>query len=261
MPMHAQAASGTGEALAGTGGVAGVLKDPSGAVIAGAKVELRSLVSRFSKTLLTDSQDHFVFESLPAGRYRLTVIASGFAPATIRDLAVRAGSVEAVNLSLKIEPTKAYVEVDGQSTGAIAASLRKVDASEQGASRNTAEIVAEAPGVSLRANGQLASIPMLHGLGDERTKIVVDGMTVASSCPNHTDPTLSYVAPAQVSQVTVLAGITSVSLGVAFSSHARGAWPCKSAVPLTVLATSGFYRPMPRLRTSSTATTNCRWEE
>jgi len=198
------------------------LKDPSGAVIVGAKVKLRSSVSGFIKTLLTDTQGHFVFNSLPPGHYQLTVTASGFASETIRDLFVRAGSVEAANLTLKVEPMKAYVEVDGQSAGSIAASSRKVDATDQGASRNTAEMVAEAPGVSLRANGQLASIPMLHGLGDERIKIVVDGMTVANSCPNHMNPPLSYIAPVQASQVTVLAGITPASLG-GDSLVARGA--------------------------------------
>ena len=213
MPMPAQQAPGTGEAIAGTGSVGGVLKDQSGAVIVGAKVELRGAVSELSRILLTDQQGHFVFNSLPAGHYRLTVTAAGFAAEIIRDLSVHAGSVEAANLTLKVEPTKAYVEVNGQSASSIAASSRKVDANEQGASRNTAEIVAEAPGVSLRANGQLASIPMLHGLGDERTKVVVDGMTVASSCPNHMNPPLSYIAPAQASQVTVMAGITPVSLG------------------------------------------------
>ncbi len=211
IPMHAQAAPGASEAIAAT--VGGVLKDQSGAVIAGAKVELRGAFSEFSRILLTDQQGHFVFNSLPAGHYRLTVTASGFASEIIRDLPVHAGSVEAANLTLKVAPAKAYVEVNGQSADSIGASSRKVDANEQGGSRNTAEIMAEAPGVSLRANGQLASIPMLHGLGDERTKVVVDGMTVASSCPNHMNPPLSYIAPAQASQVMVMAGITPVSLG------------------------------------------------
>ena len=47
----------------------------------------------------------------------------------------------------------------------------------------------EMPGVSLRENGQLASIPFLHGMGDERTKMVVDGMTISAACPNHMNPT------------------------------------------------------------------------
>jgi iron complex outermembrane receptor protein len=88
-----------------------------------------------------------------------------------------------------------------------------VDSDEQARNRNAAGLVAKAPGVSLRENGQLASIPFLHGLGDERTKLVVDGMTVSSACPNHMNPPLSYIAPSHAAEVTVLAGITPVSLG------------------------------------------------
>ena len=69
------------------------------------------------------------------------------------------------------------------------------------------------PGVSLRENGQLASIPILHGLGDERAKLVVNGMTLSSSCPNHMNPPLSYISPSHAAQVTFMAGITPVSLG------------------------------------------------
>ena len=38
-------------------------------------------------------------------------------------------------------------------------------------------------------------------------------MTVSSACPNHMNPPLSYIAPSHAAQITVLAGITPVSLG------------------------------------------------
>ena len=53
----------------------------------------------------------------------------------------------------------------------------------------------------------------LDEVKDALVAIGVDGMTISSACPNHMNPTLSYVAPAQAAQVTVLAGITPVSLG------------------------------------------------
>ena len=193
--------------------VAGVVKDPSGAVVPHARVELHSVANDVNQTQFTDRQGRFAFTALPAGHYELTAVASGFAPAIIRDLPVQVGSEIPANLALRIATAATSVQVEGQSVSSLAATSKKVDTDAQGHSRNAAEIVAEAPGVTLRANGQLASIPMLHGLGDERTKIVIDGMTVASSCPNHMNPPLSYTAPAQVSQVTVLAGITPVSLG------------------------------------------------
>jgi len=198
---------------AATGGIAGVLKDPSGAVIAGAHVELRSATGNFHQSQVSNYQGSFSFTALPAGSYQLAVSAPGFASRVVGPLVVLSGAELPANLSLKIAPAASTVQVEGQETGSIAASAFKVNPEGAAESHNMADLLAEVPGVSLHANGELASIPFLHGLGDERTKIVTDGMTISSACPNHMNPTLSYVAPAQASQVTVLAGITPVSLG------------------------------------------------
>jgi iron complex outermembrane receptor protein len=198
------------EAVA-TGRISGVLRDPAGAVVPGAKVEVKSQASGFTKSLATSFAGRFAFEGLIAGRYDATITVSGFQIVIIRDITVSAGKETIVNVTLRIAPVRTDVEVNAPEleTGMRSA----VSDAEQARSRNAAEIAADTPGVSLRENGQLASIPFLHGLGDERAKIVVDGMTISSACPNHMNPTLSYVAPAQAAQVTVLAGITPVSLG------------------------------------------------
>jgi iron complex outermembrane receptor protein len=205
--IHAQYSSAV--ASTSTGSVAGVLKDPSGAVIAGARVELRSTIATFHQTRISDHTGHYSFVSVPVGEYQLTATAPGFAKQILRPLTV-AGSTEVLaNLSLKIAAVAVSVQVNGQDASSIAASAFKAETS----SHNSADALADAPGVSLHGNGELATIPFLHGLGDERTKIVVDGMTISSACPNHMNPTLSYVAPAQPAQMIVLAGITPVSLG------------------------------------------------
>jgi iron complex outermembrane receptor protein len=196
-----------------TGSVAGLIKDPSGAVIIGARVELRSANTNLHQTQNSDHLGHFFFNSVPTGDYQLTVTASGFSSQVIRPLTVVAGRELSENLSLKIAVEVAIVEVDGQDASSLGASALKEQASNSSQSHNSADMLADVPGVSLHGNGELASIPFLHGLGDERTKIMVDGATVSSACPNHMNPTLSYVAPAQAAQVTVLAGITPVSLG------------------------------------------------
>jgi iron complex outermembrane receptor protein len=195
-----------------TGRIAGVLRDPSGAVVPGARIELTGQPG-FEKSIVTDLQGHFVFSAVPVGRYQLTVTASGFDVAVLRELAVVAGKDTAADVALRIAPAKSFVEVSDSVFATAAATWRKVDNGDQARSHNAAELVGTAPGVSLRENGQLASIPLLHGLGDERTKLVVDGMTVSSSCPNHMNPPLSYMAPSDASEITVLAGITPVSLG------------------------------------------------
>jgi iron complex outermembrane receptor protein len=212
-PIHAQQSPTAAETPVAASRISGVLKDPSGAVVPAAKIEIRNLASGVKDRVLSDRQGRFVFVKVPVGRYRLTVHSIGFDIAVISDLSVAAGSEASANITLKIAPARAEVEVKAPAFGAGALTPHAVDDADQARSRNSAELVADAPGVSLRENGQLASIPFLHGLGDERAKIVVDGMTVSSACPNHMNPPLSYIAPSHAAEVTVLAGITPVSLG------------------------------------------------
>jgi iron complex outermembrane receptor protein len=195
-----------------TGRITGAIMDPSGAVIAGARVELRSTATNFREVRISDHLGHFSFVTVPAGDYQLTVTASGFADQILHSLTVAAGAELPENLSLNIEVAVASVMVEGLDVSSIAASGLTPQANDSSQSHNSADMLADVPGVSLHDNGELATIPFLHGLGDERAKIVVDGMTVSSACPNHMNPTLSYVAPAQAAKLTVLAGITPVSL-------------------------------------------------
>lgn len=233
---------------AATGSISGVLKDPSGAVIFGAKVEVTSRRLKFRQTVYSDDRGHFIFHAAPAGHYRICVTASGFASAMIQDVSVTAGDEASEVIALKIAAAKTFVEVNAPDFWPASAAARKVDPSEQAQSGNTAEIVATAPGVSLRENGQLASVPLLHGLGDERTKLVVDGMTISSSCPNHMNPPLTYAAPARAAEVAVMAGITPVSLG---GDSLGGTIVIESSAPAFANrgerlheegASSGFYR-------------------
>jgi iron complex outermembrane receptor protein len=211
-PAHSIRAQQSPEAVA-TGRIAGVLRDPTGAVVPGAKVEVKSQATGFMKSVTTNLAGRFAIDGLPAGRYDATIIVSGFQIVIIRDITVEAGKETTVNVTLRIAPVKSDVEVNAPEMETAAGSRRTVSDAEQARSRNAAEIVADASGVSLRENGQLASIPFLHGLGDERAKLVVNGMTVSSACANHMNPPLSYIAPAATSMVTVLAGITPVSMG------------------------------------------------
>ncbi|MGA3264755.1 MAG: TonB-dependent receptor [Terracidiphilus sp.] len=198
---------------AATGRMVGVFKDQSGAVVPGVEIEAWRLASGIKRSLTTDSQGRFVFDGLPVGRYQVTAIATGFEMIVIRDISVTACGEATVNIVLKIAPARIVVEVNASEIGVGAAIPHSVDESDRARSRNTAELLKNTPGVSLRENGQLATIPFLHGLGDERAKLVVDGMSVSSACPNHMNPPLTYIAPSQTAEVTVMAGITPVSLG------------------------------------------------
>ena len=192
-----------------TGSLAGVVRDPVGAVVRGAKVEVKNLASGAASTRETNGEGRFSFQDLEAGRYDATVAVSGFQIAATRGIAVAAGKETVADMTLHIAPLWTQIEVGAQSEDA----RRTVTAGEQARSRNAAEIATETAGVSLRESGALDGVPFLHGLGDERTKVVVNGSTVESSCPNHMNSPMSFAAPAQAATVTVQAGITPVSQG------------------------------------------------
>jgi iron complex outermembrane receptor protein len=211
--IHAQQSPNTVAISVVTGSIAGTLTDPSGAVVPNAKIELRSPIPRFNRSTETDQQGRFVFSEVPVGHCQITVIASGFDIAVLPNLAVTSETKTTANVTLRIATVQSIVEVSDSAIVPAATTMHQVDDGDQTRNCNAAELLGNAPGVSLRENGQLASIPFLHGLGDERTKLVVDGMTVSSACPNHMNPPLSYIAPSHASEVTVMAGITPVSLG------------------------------------------------
>lgn len=78
---------------------------------------------------------------------------------------------------------------------------------------DTASLLKDVPGVSLYGAGGVSSLPVIHGLADDRLRIKVDGMDLISSCPNHMNSPLSYLDPTQVGAIKVYAGITPVSVG------------------------------------------------
>src|SRR5262249_37590057 len=71
-----------------SGTIEGTVVDPSGAVVAGATVELRNPITGFLQTGTTDSMGIFRFTNVPFNPYHLQVSRAGFAT-TAQDLRVR----------------------------------------------------------------------------------------------------------------------------------------------------------------------------
>jgi len=86
-------------------------------------------------------------------------------------------------------------------------------ASKRVSTGDTAALLADHPGVSLNSGGGVSSLPAIHGMADDRIKLLVDGMPITSACANHMNPALSYTSPASVSAIGVSSGLTPVSMG------------------------------------------------
>ncbi len=81
------------------------------------------------------------------------------------------------------------------------------------ATSDSATLLRGVPGVSLNSAGGISSLPAIRGLADDRLRIKIDGMDLVASCPNHMNPAMSYIAPSNLGNLQVFAGITPVSVG------------------------------------------------
>lgn len=86
-------------------------------------------------------------------------------------------------------------------------------ARKRGNTSDTAKLLDGQPGVSFYGAGGVSSLPVIHGMADDRVRVKVDGMDLISACANHMNPPLSYIDPSNVGSVKVYAGITPVSVG------------------------------------------------
>jgi len=98
-----------------TGGLQGTIKDPSGAVVPGAKVVVSGSALVGSKELETDSSGYYRFSNLPPGTYTLTVTAKGFKTSKREGMTLEMGHLPTIDIGLEVGVASTTVEVTGAS--------------------------------------------------------------------------------------------------------------------------------------------------
>jgi hypothetical protein len=95
-----------------SGTIQGVVTDPTGAVIAGAKVEIHNPVSGYSRSVSTDGTGRFSLPNVPFNLYHLTVTGKGFEQFT-QDVDVRSVVPVNLNVGLSVTGSMETVTVEG----------------------------------------------------------------------------------------------------------------------------------------------------
>jgi hypothetical protein len=96
-----------------TGTITGSVTDPSGAVVANAKITVTNTGTGVEKTYNSDTSGNFVASALPFGNYVVSATSAGFAPAKSTSLALTVGAIVNVKLALNVTASDQTIEVTG----------------------------------------------------------------------------------------------------------------------------------------------------
>jgi outer membrane receptor protein involved in Fe transport len=97
-----------------TGGLTGAVKDPSGAVVPGAKVVVTAPSLVGSKQFTTDAAGNYRFSNLPPDTYTVTVTAKGFATVKREGVTIEVGHLPTLDIPMQVGGADTIVEVSGQ---------------------------------------------------------------------------------------------------------------------------------------------------
>jgi len=116
-----------------TGSFSGIVLDPSGSVISGAKVTATSQGTGASREAKTDDAGHYLIPLLPVGIYTLHVEFQGFRAAETKDLRLQIDEARELNFTLSPSTVSSQVEVTANAVSVETTnpSLGQVITSEQ----------------------------------------------------------------------------------------------------------------------------------
>src|SRR6202158_1851640 len=159
---------GAAKAQSGGSSISGTVLDPSGAVVANARVGIHNAVRGFDRTTTTDSQGRFSFPNVPFNPYHMTVTATGFAQ-NAQDVEIRSALGVNVKVSLAVARSTDTVSVEAGAgvvendpighTDVDRGLFDKIPLESQSSSMS-ALVTQASPGVAADSNG------LFHGLGD-----------------------------------------------------------------------------------------------
>ena len=153
-----------------TGDIRGIVHDPSGAVVGGAKVEITNTDrNQLVRDLRTNPDGSYVAAYLPVGHYKVTVTAEGFQTFTADNIALNVHDRRTVDANLQIGGTTNTVTVqespnqvnleDATASGLVTGTqIRELSI----ATRNYEQLVSLVPGVS----SNLASDQLFVGVSN-----------------------------------------------------------------------------------------------
>lgn len=101
-----------GQTTISTGSLVGIVTDPTGAVVGGAKISIRNTATNQEISVTSNSSGSFNSGALEPGSYKVQVSAKGFS-STIETLVIQVGNTATFNPKLQLGQESTVVEVEG----------------------------------------------------------------------------------------------------------------------------------------------------
>ncbi|HEX4006332.1 MAG TPA: TonB-dependent receptor [Acidobacteriaceae bacterium] len=93
------------------GGISGVVTDPSGAALPGAKMSATDEATQVVHDTISSSAGEYTFQDMPLGMYTVSVSMSGFETMKVSGVRVTAGTIYTLPLALKLAQAATTIEV------------------------------------------------------------------------------------------------------------------------------------------------------
>jgi len=197
------------------GNVRGVVKDPNGAVVTGAKVSITNKKTNNTVTTQSTGEGEYQFNNLPVGDYVINVEANTFKAQTINDVRVQLNQTTDVPTNLTIGATGETIEVSAAGAELVdttttnlaksfterqAVDLAQTSAGGVGAS-GVNNLALLAPNVSSSGGVGVGTGGSVGGQRPRNNNFIVDG--IDNNDKSVTGPQV-YVSPETVSEFTLL---------------------------------------------------------
>lgn len=210
-----------------TGTIQGIVADPSGASIPGAKLMLWNESTGVKRNTVSQPSGNYIFNALDPGTYSLTVKSPGFKTVLVRGINVQVALTTTANVKMQIGVTSQVVKVTGaapliDTTDAQVTTVIPKDYIQQlgSASRSALAYADFAPGVNITlqaAAGAAANLCItcgsratINGSFSARSTYYLDGIQNFGAYRNYA---LQFPSPDAIQEVIVNASNTSAQYG------------------------------------------------
>lgn len=171
-----------------TAGMQGTVKDPAGAVVSKATVEVSSPSLIGIKKLETDNGGYYRFANLPPGTYTLTVTAQGFSTQKQTGILLEVGKLPTIDISMKVGGTEQTVEVSSAAplvdvaTSKVQTNITADVLENVPKGRSFQSVIQFAPG---SRNEPLQNGYQIDGASNSENAYMVEGQETASVFDGH----------------------------------------------------------------------------